>query len=165
MPFSTTGSIISTDLDNMLRGYYRDNSDSLLTGTTNETTLKSVNIAANSIGPTGGIHLIAGGSITGTGGTKTFRLKFGSATIGTIVQGASTTTVWSFDTWIFNTSVTQQRTLNRQTANDLLSMIFGYTTLSIDTSQNQTLQITGQLGSGSDSVTLSMFDVFVVQPN
>src|SRR6266536_2449701 len=96
-PFSTTGSVISTDLDNMLRGLYRDNSDSLLANSTAEATLKSVSVAGSTLAPTGGFHVIVCGSITGVNGSKTLRLKFGGTTIATITQAAGTTSDWFFD--------------------------------------------------------------------
>lgn len=163
MPFSTTGSVISTDLDNMLRGLYRDNSDSGLAATTNETTLKSVAIGANTIGATGGLRIIACGSLTGTAGTKTLRLKLGTTTIATITQGAGTTSDWFFDAWCFNVSATSQRWFVQRNGNDVLTSSFDYTTSGEDTSATKTLAVTGQLGSAADSITLSVFDVFVIQ--
>lgn len=164
MPFSTTGSVISTDLDNMLRGLYRDNSDSALTGTLVETTLKSFTIPANTIGPTGGIHLIIAGTIAGVAGIKTLRLKFGGVLISQINITAPSFPDWGMDTWIFNTATNAQRRRNYQT-NDTANVILGYGTGSLDTTQNQTLLVTGQLGNVGDTITQTMFDVFIVQIN
>src|SRR2546430_14113719 len=86
MPFNTAGSVISTDLDNMVRGLNRDNSDTVLTNTTNETAVKSFTIPANVIGPTGGFHLRVCGTEAGTNSTKTIKLKFGSTLIATILD-------------------------------------------------------------------------------
>lgn len=165
MPFSATASIISTDLDNMLRGLYRDNSDTVLANTTNEVTLKSVSIAANTIAPTGGIHFIMAGTLAGTNSTKTMRLKFGGTTIATITQGAGTTTAWHFDVWMFNSATNSQRLIIRTNVNDLLTLQETYSTLAIDTTANQTLAVTGQLGNIADTITQTMMDVFVVQIN
>lgn len=165
MPFSTTGSVISTDLDNMLRGIYRDNSDTAFTGSLTETTLKSVSIGGNIIGATGGIRLIIAGTLTGTGGTKTLRLKFGSTTIATITQGAGTTSDWYFDAWCYNTSTGAQRWFIQRNGNDLLTSTFDYTTSAEDTTANRTLAVTAQLGNTGDTITQSMMSVFVVQIN
>src|SRR5215813_8853381 len=108
MPFSTTASIISTDLDNMLRGLYRDNSDSVLTNTLTETTLKSVNVAANTIGATGGFRVVIAGTLAGANNTKTMKLKFGATTLATITQAAGTTSDWYFDAWCFNSATGTQ---------------------------------------------------------
>lgn len=163
MPFSTTGSVISTDLDNMVRGIYRDNSDNTLSGSTSETTLKSVSVAANTIGATGGLHIVVCGSTSGINGTKTFKLKFGTTTLSTISYNAATATPWIFDVWIFNTSTTNQRVLVRRNADNSSSVLHDYATSAEDTTANKTLAITGQLGSALDSITATMMDVFVVQ--
>jgi hypothetical protein len=163
MPFSTTGSVVSTDLDNMQRGLYRDNSDHALTGTTNETTLASFSVAANTIGSTGCLHLIACGIIAGVAGTKTFRLKFGGTTVATITDAAGTTSDWYFEAWLYNTATNAQRWSVQRNANDLSSNLFDYTTTALDTTANQTLLISGQLGAAGDTVTLTMFDVFIAQ--
>lgn len=163
MPFSANASIISTDLDNMLRGLYRDNSDTALTGTLVETTLKSVSIAANAIGPTGALHIIVAGTVTGVAGAKTMRIKYAGTTLGTILYGAGVTNMWMFETLLFNTSNTTQRILNRQVDNTGVSVIAGYSTPSVDTTQNQLITITGQLGNVADTITATLFDIFVVQ--
>lgn len=163
MPFSTTGSVISTDLDNMLRGLFRDNSDSTVINTTNETTLKSPTISANTIGATGGFRFVIAGSLTGTAGTKTIRLKFGSTTLATITQAAGTTSDWFFDGWCFNTATGAQRWFIQRNGNDLLTSTFDYTTSSEDTTANKTLAVTGQLGNSADSITQSLMAIFVVQ--
>lgn len=166
MPFSTTASIISTDLDNMYRGLYRDNSDTAITNTTNETTLKSVAIGANTIGPTGMLHILAGGTITGANGTKTLRLKFGGVLIDNILGDAATTQDWQFDMWMYNNNTTTQRLMGKRRADTSTNLITsGAGTVTVDTSQAQNLILTAQLGSALDTITARFFDVFVVQIN
>src|SRR6266852_3633912 len=133
MPFSTTGSVVSTDLDNMLRGLFRDNSDSVLTGTVVETTLKSVSIAANTIGATGGFHVLITGTISGTAGIKTFKLKFGATTLATIADSGGTTSDWYFDAWCFNTASGAQRWFIQRNGNDSIGSSYDYTTSAEDT--------------------------------
>src|SRR5713226_1311016 len=152
MPFSTTGSVVSTDLDNMLRGLYRDNSDSALTGTVAETTLKSVSIAANTIASTGGFHLIIAGSLAGAAGAKTMRLKFGATTIATITDVAATVSDWFFDVWCYNTANNAQRWSVQRVTNDLLTSTYDYITSAEDTTANKTLAVTGQLGNVADTI-------------
>lgn len=164
MPFSTTGSVVSTDLDNMVRGLYRDNSDATLTGTVAETTLKSVSIAANTIGATGGFHVLVWGSgTTGVAGTKTFRLYFGSQLVTTIADNAGTTADWSFDAWCFNTATGAQRWFVYSRTVNASTVTFSYITTIQDTTQNQILKVTGQLGSAADTVVAKAMDVFIVQ--
>lgn len=163
MPFSTTGSVISTDLDNMLRGLDRDNSDVAVTGTATQTTLKSFTIPANVIGATGGFRVIACGTLTGTAGTKTMRINFGATTVATITDAAGTTFDWFFDAWCFNTSTGSQRWFIQRNGNDVQTSLFDYTTSSEDTTANKLLAITGQLGNTGDTITATMLDVFIVQ--
>ena len=163
MPFPTTGSVISTDLDNMLRGIYRDNSDSALTGTLVETTLKSVSIAANTIGPTGALHVVFGGKITGTAGTKIMKLKFGGTIIATTSDSAASVLDWYFDAWCLNTATNAQRWIVHLRQDSAVGDRVSFQTSVIDTTQNQTLLVTGQLGNVGDTLTATIFDVFVVQ--
>lgn len=163
MPFSTTASVISTDLDNMVRGLYRDNSDTVLTNTLVETTLKSMSIGGGTIGATGAIHLRICGTLAGTAGTKTMRLSFGGVLLATVTQAAGTTTDWFFDAWCFNTATGAQRWFIYRNTNDALTTTFDYATSSVDTTGSQTLKVTGQLGNVLDTTTGTMMDVFVVQ--
>src|SRR2546430_8215757 len=144
MPFNTAGSVISTDLDNMVRGLNRDNSDTVLTNTTNETAVKSFMIPANVIGPTGGFHLRVCGTEAGTNSTKTIKLKFGSTLIATITDLSGTTNAWYFDVWCFNTATNSQRWFVQRRTNDLLTSQFSYVTSAEDTTQNKLLSVTGR---------------------
>ena len=168
MPFSANGSVVSTDLNNMLRGLYRDNSDHAVTGTTNETDMGSVSITANSIGATGGLHAHAAGSITGTAGNRTIRIYFGGSSFGTFVINAANNDNWIVDIWIYNTATNAQRIMVRfVNANPSTGVVdnhyASYTTSSKDTTSNQTLKLTGQLANSGDTLTQSIFDVYVVQ--
>ena len=139
MPFSTTASLISTDMDNTVRGLCRDHVDHALTNTVTETTLDAVAIGAGTIGATGAIHILACGSLAGTNNTKTIRLKFGSTTISTITQAAGTTSDWFFDAWCYNTASNAQRWDVQRNGNDVLTDSFDYTTSAEDTASTKTL--------------------------
>ena len=163
MPFSSTASLINTDMDNMLRGINRDNADHALTNTVTETTLASVAIGAGTVGATGALHVIACGTLAGVNNTKTMRLKFGGTTIATITQAAGTTSDWYFDAWMYNTASNAQRWFVQRNGNDVLTDSFDYTTSAIDTASVQTLLLTGQLANVGDTITQTMWDVFVIQ--
>lgn len=162
MPFSATGSVVSTDLDNMLRGLYRDNSDSAVTPAS--TILKEVAIGANILGSTGGFHIIASGTITGTAGTKQIQLRYSvvgvsSGTMLTINQAAGTTSDWFIDAWCFNTATNAQRWFIQRNTNDLLTSTFDYDVGTIDTTQTTSLRVTGSLGNNADTLTVTKMDV------
>lgn len=169
MPFNTTASVISTDLDNMLRGLFRDNSDTALTGSIIETNLKSVSISANTIGPTGGLFVKAVGSAIGAGGTKSVKLWFGSTVVMafTVPSGSQ---CWFIKAWIYNTATNAQRIYVE--AGSIPAAVgiaaapvltYEYETISENTATNITLKTTVALGNAADTFTHSMWDGYVVQ--
>jgi hypothetical protein len=163
MPFSPNASIISTDLDNMLRGIYRDNADHALTGVLTETTIGTVTINGGIIGQTGGLKLEAAGTLAGVAGTKTIRLYFGTAVVATILQAAGTTSDWYFNATMMNASAGAQRWKIERNGNDLLTSTFDYITSAQDTNGNVVVKVTGQLRNAGDTITGTMLDLFVVQ--
>ena|SRR6266852_5566853 len=169
MPFSTTGSVISTDLDNMLRGLFRDNSDTALTGTIVETNLKSVSISANTIGPTGGLFIKAIGSAIGAGGSKTVKLWIG-ATVLTTLTVPSGNQCWFIKAWIYNTATGAQRVYVEAGSIPAVVGVAGvpvlsyeYETAAEDTTQNKTLKTTVALASAGDTLTHAMWAGYVAQ--
>ncbi len=153
---------MADELRNYLRGLNRDNADSAHTGDTNETDLSTLAITGGTIGTTGAIHVIAAGAITGTAGTKTIKLDWGSVTIGTVTAASGSTSNWLFDVWIFNTATGAQR---------ITGLVYEGTTIdemirtsgSQDTTASVTLKCTAQLGNGGDTVTQTIFNVDIIQ--
>lgn len=171
MPFPTTGSVISTDLDNMLRGLFRDNSDHAVTGTVAETTLASTSVSANTIGPTGGLHLLAVGSAVGAGGSKTVKLYLGATVLMSFTVPASNQ-CWFVKAWIYNTASTAQRIYVEAGswaaavgATNVPSLTYEYETAALDTGQNQTAKVTTTNVSAADTLTQSMWLGYVIQIN
>ena len=163
MPFGSTASIVKADVDNMLRGLNRDNTDNSHTGDTNKTDLASVSITGGTIGATGGFYFLAVGIVTGTAGNKTIDVDFGSTNIFTTgsVGGAAD---WFIEGWIFNTATNAQRILTKtSTHNSLSNFAMNYNTASIDTTASQTLRVRVTLANGADTVNQTMWNVFVVQ--
>jgi len=175
MPFNPTASVISTDLDNMLRGLYRDNSDRVITGTTSDSPMAGVNISPNTIGPTGGIRVHAAGSCVGAGGGRTIGVFFGSG--GSRVNVCSLTVpagtqCWEIECWIFNTATNAQRAVARMAywpaavgSPGTAVVQEQHTNMAVDTSQNQVIQTAVTPLSALDTVTNRMFTVMVVQIN
>ena len=164
MPFGASASLVSTDLDNIIRGYNQANSDVAQTGSVGEVTVKSKTINANDIGATGGFHVKAAGTITGAAGAKTMRLKFGGSTIQSIFDVVAGTVLdWFFDAWCFNTATNAQRWFVRLSSADSLIGKFDYATSAVDTTSNQALIVTAQLANAGDTITATIFDVQIVQ--
>lgn len=169
MPFNTTGSVISTDLDNMLRGLFRDNSDHAVTGTVAETTLSSTSISANTIGPTGGIHILAVGSGVGAAGSKSVKLYLGATVLMTFTVPAGNQ-CWFIKAWIYNTATNAQRIYIEAGswaaavgATNVPSPTYEYETATLDTTQNQTAKVTTTNSSAADTLTQSMWLGYVIQ--
>lgn len=162
MPFLSTQSITATDMNNVLRGLYRDNTTRSSSGT-GEDDLGSLSIGANTIGATGLIHVIAAGTITGAAGNKTLKLYFGGTAIITSATAAGTSD-WLLEAWIHNTATNAQRIYvqwsDHQSATNFNK---DYTTLAIDTTASATLKVTGECANGADTITETLFDVFICQ--
>ena len=163
MPFSSTGSLTSTQMDNCLRGLYRDNANHAVTGTVTETTMASTSITGSTIGATGCIHVIASGTISGTNDTKDIRLKLGSTTVATVARNAGSTADWLIDAWCFNTSASAQRWTIVYSTSSAATMSFDYITSAEDTSTTLTLAVTGDLANTGDTITQTVFNVFIAQ--
>lgn len=163
MPFSNNYSVIAADMNNMLRGLYRDNTDRSITGSLTETDLGSVSILGGTITATGGLHVISAGTITGVAGTKRMRLYLGATALIDTTALAGTSD-WYLEAWIYNTASNAQRcsviwSTNASTTNYNKD----YITAAIDTASNQTLKVTGTLGNVGDTIAETMFDVMVIQ--
>jgi hypothetical protein len=132
-----------------------------VTGTTSETDIRSLTIPGNSLGANGGMHILAVGSVTGTAGTKTIRLKFGSATVSAVSEAAGATANWRIEVWIFNSaSASSQKgnVLSHEGTAIEEQNRFG---ASVDTTVDFFVKLTGQLADGTDSITT---DFFLVEP-
>ena len=163
MPFANTDSIVADDVNNMLRGFNRDNSDNSHTGDTNKTDLYSVSVTGATIGATGQIHFLFAGTVTGTAGNKTIDVDFGATNILTMgsVAGAAD---WYMEGWIINTATGAQRILTRWSDNSATTHDdSNYGTASLDTTGNLTLRARVTLANGGDTVTQTIGEVMVLQ--
>jgi len=163
VPFANTNSLTATDMNNVLRGLYRDNTNHAVTGTASETDMASLTITGGTIGATGALHVVAAGTITTATDTKRIRVYFGGTAIGdtTAVTGTGD---WFFDVWIFNTAANAQRCLVQWGNHNAATNInHDYITAAIDTSSNAILKLTGTLANAADTITQTVFDVFITQ--
>ncbi len=164
MPFTNSNSIVATDLNNTLRGLYRDNSDHAHTGNTDETNLASVSITGGTITATGALHVTAAGTVTNVGGTaKTIKLYLGATAVATVSRTAANAQDWLIDAWCFNTASATQRWVIIYSTADAVSLTFDYITSAIDTASAATLKCTATLAGATETVTQTAFDVMVVQ--
>lgn len=163
MPFVNTQSITATDMNNMLRGLYRDNTSRSTSGT-GEDDLASLSIGANTIGATGSIEFLAAGTVTGAADTKRIRAYFG----GTLIYdsaAATGTSDWVVRGRISNTASGAQRILIEARSHNGTSgyNYVDYITTAIDTTASAILKVTGEATNAADTVTQTMFEVQVQQ--
>ena len=164
MAFTNTQSIIASDVNNCLRGLHRDNTTYTVTGTVTETDMASLSITGATIGATGALHIIAAGTITNVGsGGKTVRLYLGSTEIDSVVRTGANAQDWILTAWLFNTSSSAQRWFTMHSASDSTAVRTDYATSAIDTASTVTLKLTGDLADATDTVTQTIFNVFLVQ--
>lgn len=164
MPFTNLDSLTASNLNNCLRGFYQDNTAHAVTGTTDETTLATVSVTAGTITATGGLHIVAGGTVTNVGGTaKTIKLYLGATAVATVSRTGANAQDWLIDAWCFNTAAAAQRWLIQYSTADAVTLTGDYTTSAIDTSANATLKVTATLTGATETVTETMFEVFVIQ--
>ena len=164
MSFADTQSVAAADLNNMLRGLKRDNTTYSVTGTTAETDMASLSITAGAIGATGGLHVIAAGTITNVGsGAKDIKLYLGATVIATVSRTAANAQDWQIEAWCFNTAANAQRWKVVFSTADAVTLSGDYTTSAIDTASTQTLKLTGDLADATDTITQTIFTVFLVQ--
>lgn len=135
-----------------------------LTGTASETALASVTIPAGAMGANGIIRVTALWTYTSNTNAKTLRVRFGNGLSGTAFQNHST----SNSTAAIRTFTTIQ---NRNSASSQIAgMSSGQFTASstanvtgtIDTTAQQTITLSGLLGSAGDTITLESYLVEVL---
>ena len=162
MPFPSSGSFISTDGDNTLRGYYRDNADHVTIGT-GEDDLATTTITGGDIGSTGTLWVFVSGTTTAGNETKTIKLYLGSTVIGTVVRATTNAQDWFIFAKISNTSNSAQRCEVWFSTTDAATVSYDYITAAEDVSINATLKATGTCSSGTAVITQSKFEAYVTQ--
>lgn len=130
-----------------------------VTGTTTETTLATITIPANTLGPNGQIEIWTLWSNTNNANTKTPRIRFGGQSIAN--QPVTAT----------NSLQMYARLANRGLTNSQVAQPLGFSglganaavvTTAIDTTQDVALTINGTLGVSSDTLTLESYVVIVI---
>jgi hypothetical protein len=135
-----------------------DMSDNSSSGT-GEDDLASTTISANVMGTSRGLRIHASGTITGSNDTKTIKLYFGASSATVISQAAGDTNDWEIKATIYNTAAGAQRLTWSGMEADGTTETFGYNALSVDTTANVTLKLTGECANGSDTITQTTWRV------
>ncbi|WP_354686684.1 hypothetical protein [Cupriavidus necator] len=135
-----------------------------VTGTTTETTLATIAIPAGAMGPNGALRITTAWSAQASNAnTKTVRHRIGSTQIGSSTGLANNLNTITAQQWSNRNSQTSQ------IARDVIAVPFGANggallATAIDTTAAQTLTLTAQLGTASDTITLEAYTVEILNP-
>lgn len=126
-----------------------------VTGTTTETTLATITVPANAMGPSGMVEVLPVFSYTGTAGAKICALKLNGTTIWT---GSTGTSILQQKAWLsFHNSNSASAQVASNPSGNTGGVGSGTTAIirtSFDSTQALTLTITAALASAADSATL-----------
>lgn len=138
-----------------------------ITGTTNETALATVTIAAGTMGTNGRLTIDATWLYTNSGNNKTSRVRLGGIS-GTVFRGSAVTTTTNYRDFSF--------IQNQGSASDQIGGPVGPNALwnastnalvdgAIDTSAETTLVFSGQLANSGESIELVQYQVTLTRPD
>lgn len=131
-----------------------------VTGTLSETTLATIAIPAGAMGVNGSLRVTTKWSMPNNANTKTMFVRLGGTILG-INVGVTTTTAYNAVTMIQNRGAGNSQI---GTNGGGIGNITGQPTATIDTTIAQNLTITGQLGVGTDTLTLEGYTVEILNP-
>lgn len=130
------------------------------TGDTDETVLATITVPAGAMGVNGVIRVTALFTLTSSGNNKTVRMRLGGIS-GTAFLGPiyTTTATTRIEGQVANRGAVNSQIGGSPTTN---AIAFGnaagaVVTGAVDTSQAQTIVISGQLASGADTITLESY--------
>jgi hypothetical protein len=132
-----------------------------VTGTVNETTLATVTIPAGAMGLNGGLQIRTLWTVTNNANAKTLRVKFGSM-LALQLQAAGATGAQAL-TCIRNRNSASSQVGFAPGSNGLGTTVLSTPSLGTENSAtNVTLDITAQLGVGTDTATLESYEVWLL---
>jgi hypothetical protein len=128
-----------------------------LTGTTTETTLATIPVPANGLGPNGIIRLTVNFSHTNNANSKTLRARF-SGPAGTVYLSAAAASQIRTHTIVYiynlNSTNSQSGGANAGNTSGLGQSTTPQITSTVDTTVDTSIVITGELGDSADTITL-----------
>lgn len=134
-----------------------------VTGTTTETTLATINIPAGAVGPNGSLSITTLWTMTNNADTKTTRIRLAGQ--GYLAFAAASVMAQQSVTIIRNRNAyNSQIGYNSASSTGLGSTGSSNTASTVDMSQAQSLTITGQLGTSTDTITLEGYTVELLNP-
>jgi len=144
------------NLSDVFKDLYQVKADSAApenhTGDTNETTLKSYEVPAGTLGNNGVVRIKASGVSRGNNGEKTYKLKFGATVIATLTVAADPADLmWTLFAACHNLGAVNSQGWSAfwidESAIDINKTAIAS---ALDTASAQTISITGQLAHAAD---------------
>jgi hypothetical protein len=132
-----------------------------LTGTTAKTTLATISVPAKAMSASGALRITTIWSTTNNSDTKTAEIDFGGTKFW--APNAPTDASFAAQVMIINRNATNSQVCN-QGSGGYGGSGSAVVTGSVDTTQAQTLTISGTLGTSTDTMTLEAYMVEVLNP-
>jgi hypothetical protein len=135
---------------------------------TNENTLATITVPANALGANGCLVIRTSWEVTNNANAKTGRVRFSGAS-GTVFHAPSLASIASaaFETLIANVNATNSQKGGSSSAagtGGWGGSSVALPTASVDTTAETTIVITGQKGTGTDTLTLAGYQVYFIRP-
>jgi hypothetical protein len=135
------------------------------TGDTNETALATITIPANTLAANGQIKINAFWTVTNNADSKNIRIRLGGSGVsGTQIFVLAATTVanvWS-SSFILDLNATNSQAIFSEASRGTDGLVTTQeTTSAVDMTASQILVISGQLATGTDTITLNGYSVEV----
>jgi hypothetical protein len=125
------------------------------TGNTNETTLRTVSVPANALGPNGVLRVTAYWSHTNSANVKTLRTKLGGTTLFSPAPTTTGVSIHQYDIANRNATNSQITKPNALAATSGFGAAGGpFTTATVDTTSAQDIVFTAQLANSGETITL-----------
>lgn len=135
-----------------------------VTGTTSETTLATITVPANALGPNGRVIVTAFFSMTNSANTKTLRMRWGGIS-GSVMtsSGLTTSATWRTEGEVANRNATNSQVTGPNNAASVYNQTpTAITTASIDTTASVDIVITGTLTNTGETITLEYYRAIVI---
>lgn len=133
---------------------------SSITGDTNETTLATCTVPANSMGANGVLRITTQWSHTNSANNKTLRVKFSGTNY--LSVNVTTTATSRVQSQITNRNATNSQVGNNNAIGSFGGSSGGLVTSTIDTTVSHNIVITGTLANSGETITLESYLVELI---
>jgi len=158
-PFNTNPIISDSGTETQYIGpiKYVDQNNNDTSGT-GEDDLASFTYPGGYLGKSGGIRILATGTITGTNDAKTVKIYFGAKAMTVVSAAAGDATEWRAEAWVFNNGNTSvQRIHFEGIESDGTRLVDYFTTSAIDTTSDISIKLTGECANAGDVISQKTF--------